>query len=238
VAPPRRIMIIAVFGPTSNVPPDMSAVARRLGKVIASRGHIVLTGGQAAGDGAGCTAVKECAVVGAEEAAPDAATLSWIAVENSRDPAVPERSRSRHGLVLFPGYRHGRNYVEADLCDAAIALPGGPGTGSEVAFCLALGCPVVLLGSAWRERYNVSSLFASFEALANFRADVDERVRSSYLAYAPPPWRGSIEDAYEKLWRGDLSLPRVEYRPLPDDGEEDVVVDLALEMLGVEPADE
>lgn len=47
----------------------------------------------------------------------------------------------RHGFVVKTEYRNERNYINAFLCDSAIALRGGPGTDSEVAFCLGLGGP-------------------------------------------------------------------------------------------------
>jgi hypothetical protein len=52
-------------------------------------------------------------------------------------------------LVLSPALGDGRNYVNAALCDVAVALPGGHGTDSEVAFALALGRPVLLVGEEW-----------------------------------------------------------------------------------------
>jgi hypothetical protein len=62
--------------------------------------------------------------------------------------ASPSHGR---GFLLKTKYQDERNYVNALLCDSAIALKGGAGTDSEVAFCLVLGRPVVLFGPGWIE---------------------------------------------------------------------------------------
>jgi hypothetical protein len=52
-------------------------------------------------------------------------------------------------VILEPNLGHGRNYLNAAMCDVAVGFPGGHGTDSEVAFALALGRPVVLVGEEW-----------------------------------------------------------------------------------------
>lgn len=59
---------------------------------------------------------------------------------------TPGAQADASALVLRPRIGHRRNYVEAHLCDVAVAFDGAPGTTSEVAFRLALGRPVVLVG--------------------------------------------------------------------------------------------
>lgn len=134
--------IIAVFGPSG--PNPFSVTASSLGEQIAAN-HILLTGGSGIPD----ESVKEQAIVGAERAIRGGAAGRWIGVpkDGTRD-ASPSRGC---GFLLRTGYHDERNYINAVLCDSAIALKGGPGTDSEVAFCVVLGRPVVLLGPGWDE---------------------------------------------------------------------------------------
>jgi predicted Rossmann-fold nucleotide-binding protein len=134
--------IIAVFGPSG--PNALGVTASSLGEQIATN-HILLTGGTGIPD----ESVKEQAIVGAERTIRAGAAGRWIGVpkEGTRT-APPFHGR---GFVLRTEYQNERNYINALLCDSAIALKGGHGTDSEVAFCLVLGRPVVLLGPGWNE---------------------------------------------------------------------------------------
>ena len=134
--------IIAVFGPSG--PNTFSVTASSLGEQIATN-DILLTGGTGIPD----KSVKEQAIVGGERAIGAGSTGRWIGV-----PKVGNRTASPshgRGFLLRTEYRNERNYINALLCDSAIALKGGPGTDSEVAFCLALGRPVVLFGPDWND---------------------------------------------------------------------------------------
>lgn len=134
--------IVAVFGPSG--PNTLSVTASSLGEQIAAN-HILLTGGTGIPDGS----VKEQAIIGAERAIRAGAAGRWIGVpKDGTRTASPSRG---HGFLLRTRYQDERNYVNALLCDSAIALKGGPGTDSEVAFCLVLGRPVVLFGPGWNE---------------------------------------------------------------------------------------
>ena len=62
------------------------------------------------------------------------------------------------------GYEHRRNYVSAALCDVAVAFDGGDGTTSEVAFALATGRPVVLVGAEWASAYPLVRAEAAYDA--------------------------------------------------------------------------
>ncbi|HJQ00778.1 MAG TPA: hypothetical protein VJ851_04200 [Jatrophihabitans sp.] len=132
--------IIAVFGPSGSNP--YAVTAKSLGRQIAQH-HILLSGGSGKPDGS----VKESALAGAEEALQMGGEGGWIAVPKAGAPVtVP---RHRRGFVLANDYRDERNFINALVCQSAIALKGGPGTDSEVAFALALGRPVILLGPGW-----------------------------------------------------------------------------------------
>lgn len=133
----RTRPVLAVFGGAERA---TLAAAESVGREIALRGAVVLTGGMRPG----ADAVKERALRGAESAGSRA---RWIGVPG-REAAGGDPVSTPTSLVLPLGYGDRRNCVEAHLCDAAIAFPGGPGTVSEVAFCLAFGRPVVLVGFA------------------------------------------------------------------------------------------
>jgi len=179
--------IIAVFGPSG--PNALSATASSLGEQIAAN-EILLTGGTGIPD----ESVKEQAIVGAERAIGAGSTGRWIGV-----PKADSRTASpshRRGFIVRTEYRDERNYVNAFLCDSAIALKGGPGTDSEVAFCLVLGRPVVLLGPGWadleRQLLQPASAKAAVSAMidrmfprsASSDRPVDQAIRASRTASA------------------------------------------------------
>src|SRR5689334_14318716 len=122
--------IVAVFGSTGDRP-----VAGRIGARLRHAGAIVLTGGTGPDD----SAVKGAAIRGAGGTAG-----AWIGVARSPQAAPPTPPDASY-VVVTPGWSHKRNFVEACLCDAAIALRGTTqGTASEVLFSYFLGRPVVL----------------------------------------------------------------------------------------------
>jgi predicted Rossmann-fold nucleotide-binding protein len=140
----RRISIIAVFGSNEHLPS-----AESVGCEVARRGSILLTGGIGINE----DAVKEKAIAGAKDAARNfKAFAPWIGV--ARDKRRGDSNKSEDSLVIHPGFNHKRNYIEACLCDVAIAFEGGGGTLSEVIFCLSLGKPVVLVGDRWRAEHH------------------------------------------------------------------------------------
>ena len=111
--------IIAVFGPSG--PNTLSVTASSLGEQIATS-DILLTGGTGIPD----ESVKEQAIVGAERAIGAGSAGQWVGVPKAgKRTALPSRGR---GFLVRTGYRNERNYINAILCDSAIALKGGPGT--------------------------------------------------------------------------------------------------------------
>lgn len=138
-------MNISVFG--GSQPKEGSAAyaeAQELGKLLAERGHTVLTGGyigtmeavsrgacEAGGHvvGVTCAEIERWRAVGANQ---------WVKEERKKETLV-ERL---HALVQD--------------CDAALALPGGPGTLTEIALTWNLMIvsalprrPLVLIGDGW-----------------------------------------------------------------------------------------
>jgi predicted Rossmann-fold nucleotide-binding protein len=134
--------VVAVFG--GNAPSqDELAAACLLGAELGRSDAVLLTGG----DGSDPSTVKDAAILAADDAATPDNPAAWVGVRNAPAAAAPE-PRGPRSVVVTPGGRHRRNFVEACLCDAAIAISGGPGTASEALFSLYLGRPVVIVGAA------------------------------------------------------------------------------------------
>jgi uncharacterized protein (TIGR00730 family) len=140
-------MIITVFGGAHPKPgsPEYDN-ARKLGEIIAQAGFQVMTGGY--------TGTMEAVSRGANEAGGHVIGVSCEEIETWRplrvNPWVIEEIRlptlmDRIGYLI----RH---------CDAAIALPGGPGTLAELSVMWNLmiisaipSKPLVLIGEGWQE---------------------------------------------------------------------------------------
>jgi predicted Rossmann-fold nucleotide-binding protein len=138
----KDVPVIAVFGGNAASPDELAA-ACLLGAEIGRSGAVLLTGG----DGSDPGTVKDAAIRAADEAATPDDPAAWVGVRNAPAAAAPE-PRGPRSVVVTPGGGHRRNFVEACLCDAAIAIGGGPGTASEALFSLYLGRPVVIVGAA------------------------------------------------------------------------------------------
>lgn len=206
-----RAAIIAVFGGNDE---STLEPAEHVGHEIGRQGCILLTGGT---DSAGA-AVKEKAIAGVKTA-PGA---RWIGVGRSKEigPAV----RSQERIILCPGYEHKRNYVEAHLCDAAVAFRGGDGTASEVTFCLALGRPVILVGEGWQTEYPLAQREGM---LRNLREQTVKRMQRDEVK--PSPLDAPIAAALNRL---GASLPSFDYRDLPQNGESRGIVEHVLYLIG------
>lgn len=112
-----------------------AALARAVGRGIAQRGALLLTGGRAG--------VMEEASRGAREAG--GTTIGIL------PGARPEESPANPyvDIPLYTGLGEARNWVNVCASDALIAIGGGFGTLSEIALALKAKKPLVLLGS-WR----------------------------------------------------------------------------------------
>ena len=140
----RTRRIIAVFGGNDQPTPVLTC-AKETGRTIAERGQILLTGGtRPTGD-----SVKSNAIDGAGDSA-------WVGVKKEGPPAANPAKASKCGLVISTGLGDKRNYLEACLCDVAVAFPGGRGTISEVTCSLSLGRPVAFVGE-WDEQYRLDA---------------------------------------------------------------------------------
>jgi len=123
--------VVGVMG--SGQPLDTSAyeTAHRLGALVAGHGWVLLTGGTASG-------VMDAASRGAHDA-------GGLVIGVLRGPDGAEAS-SYVDVGIRTGMGDARNVINVLSSDVVIALPGGPGTVSEVALALKSGKPVIVLG--------------------------------------------------------------------------------------------
>jgi hypothetical protein len=220
----RTIPIIAVFGSDEK---DTLDPAYALGAAIAARG-VLLTGGGDPTDSENFRpdTVKEMAIKGFHDARAGSGLEPWIGLPKSVGETKP--SDSTRPFLLGLGYGNKRNYVEAHLCDVAIALQGGRGTKSEVGFCLALRRPVLLLGSRWKSQY---PLTRTDKELDDFRRAAQRRVGLP----APPQGRKPDDDEIdERIRRAYGALTREGQPPvhkeLPSKSEASTIVELAVKL--------
>jgi uncharacterized protein (TIGR00725 family) len=125
-------MIIAVIGgdPAPALALDQ---AEAVGREIALRGHILICGGRGGVMEAACKAASEARGI----------TIG----------VLPDSDRSHMNpyvqIPIVSGIGRARNLTIALTADAVIAIDGGYGTLSEIAFALAHGKPIAGLGT-WR----------------------------------------------------------------------------------------
>ncbi len=132
--PAARRPVIGVMGAGEPSPATL-ALARRLGRLLAEAGWVVLTGGRPAG-------VMEAACAGANSVA-GSLTLGVL----PSDRAGPVSAAV--DVAIFTGMGEARNAINVLSSDVVVACGvEGPGTASEVALALRLGQPTVLLAAA------------------------------------------------------------------------------------------
>jgi predicted Rossmann-fold nucleotide-binding protein len=145
----RTKRIIAVFGGSQDT--AVLDFAERLGHIIAEEKQILLTGGTGPAKGD----VKNAAILGA-------GSSPWIGVDRRKPdevrrlgPGAKWSKKPEWGFRIRSDLNHKRNYLEALMCDAAIALKGKGGTLSEVASALSLQRPVAFVGDSWKGLYSL-----------------------------------------------------------------------------------
>lgn len=172
-------MNITVFGgaqPKEGTPAYEEA--RELGSLLAQRGHAVLTGGY--------MGTMEAVSRGAHEAGGHVIGVTCSDIEDwrgSRANAFVKEEHKKKTLLerldaLFQG------------CDAAIALPGGPGTLTEISLMWNLMIieslprkPLILIGNGWKttldQFFSEHDVYtpAEHRALLYFAGDVESAVK-------------------------------------------------------------
>jgi uncharacterized protein (TIGR00725 family) len=137
-----RRPIVGVMGAGEPSPACLSA-AHELGRLIAERGWILLTGGRPAG-------VMAAASAGAKQV-PGSLTLGILPGVTEAGPDVD--------LAVFTGMGDGRNIINVLTSDVVVACGvEGAGTASEVALALKSDKPVVLLAASPAARAFFASL--------------------------------------------------------------------------------
>jgi uncharacterized protein (TIGR00725 family) len=122
---PKRPVIAVIGGRRAEK--FLLIEAREAGRLIAERGALLVTGGLGG--------VMEAASEGAQSAG--GITIGILPHDNK------EGANQYVDVPLATGLGVGRNVIIARTADAAIAIGGGYGTLSEIAFALQMGKPVI-----------------------------------------------------------------------------------------------
>ncbi len=129
----RRKHIIGIMGAGQASERSLSA-ARQLGRLVAERGWIVLTGGRPEG-------VMAAACAGAKSV-PGSVTLGIL-------PSASGGVGEDVDIAVFTGLGDARNAINVLTSDVVVACGvEGPGTASEVALALKSERPILLLGAS------------------------------------------------------------------------------------------
>lgn len=141
-------MIIGVIG-AGQASPALRKIARLVGQEIARQGATLACGGLAG--------VMEAACQGAKEEGG-----STIGILPGSDKSEANRFVD---IPIVTGLSYARNLVLVRTSDAIIAVGGGFGTLSELAFALKLGKPVVAIDS-WAVSDKIITAKDAVEAVA------------------------------------------------------------------------
>jgi len=125
-------MVVQVSVVGSGV--EHEANAEEVGRLLASRGATVVTGG-----------LGEVMAAAARGARSAGGTTLGILPGETRAAANPWLDH-----VVVTGIGHGRNLAVVASGDAVIAVGGRYGTLAEIGFALTLGRPVVVLEPGWQ----------------------------------------------------------------------------------------
>jgi hypothetical protein len=171
-------MNITIFGGSQPRPGDPAyQEAYELGQLLAQAGHTVLTGGY--------IGTMEAASRGASEAGGHVIGVTCDDIEAWRQvkPNAWVKEERR-----FPTLEQRLSEL-VRACDAAMALPGGPGTLTEIALTWNLmivhsmpAKPLILVGAGWQQ--TLESFYNSFEVyipqnqreLVSFAPDIETAV--------------------------------------------------------------
>lgn len=172
-------MNITVFGGSQPKEGDAAYMeAQTLGRLLAERGHAVLTGGY--------IGTMEAVSRGASEAGGHVIGVTCEDIENWRKVSANrwvKEERRRKTLLE-------RLQVLIEDCDVAIALPGGPGTLTEISLMWNLMIiqalhrrPLILVGDGWQSVFDqVFTKLGTYtspaqQELVQFAPDIETAVR-------------------------------------------------------------
>ncbi len=179
-------MFVSVFGGSQPVEGDPAyAQAYALGRGLALQGHTVLTGGY--------IGTMEAVSRGAAEAGGHVIGVTCAEIERWR-PVGPNRWVKEEWRCETLLERLQRMILGSQ---ASIALPGGPGTLTEIALTWNLMIiavipprPLILIGTEWRrmleQMFNDLGTYTSLSQRSLLRFAADERVALEMLAHEIP----------------------------------------------------
>jgi uncharacterized protein (TIGR00725 family) len=179
MGPNRRIQRVTVFGGARTSDADYQQ-ALQLGRLLGEAGYTVLTGGYIGS--------MEAVSRGAAEKGAHVIGVTCDEIENWRKfgPNAWVQEEMRFKTL------NERLYALIENCDAALALPGGPGTLAEIALMwnkLITGAlpprPLILIGEGWQATFN-----QFFATLGVFTPQEQRR----FLSFVP-----DIQNAVRKL---------------------------------------
>jgi uncharacterized protein (TIGR00725 family) len=129
VSRPRYVSVVGGTDASDAV----LALAEEVGRLLAQRGCVVVTGGR--------------------EGVAEAASRGAVLAGGPTVGILPGTSRAQANpyvtIAVPTGVGEARNAMVVMDAAAVIALPGAYGTLSEVAFALLAGTPVIVLGDGW-----------------------------------------------------------------------------------------
>ena len=149
-----RRLIIGVVGHTGESTEKLATLAAQVGLQITEREVILLTGGEPKA----VKPVKDAAMYGAESHGSKKGRLISILPRQGRAAAtIHQRDKSTHLRIDTLLSSHERNVINGRSADVVIALQGGPGTLSEIAFANDAQTPLVFLDSLLQLRQRFDS---------------------------------------------------------------------------------
>jgi uncharacterized protein (TIGR00725 family) len=168
----QRQLIVGVIGGDDNM-----RRGEELGREIARRGWILLTGGQvlerAVVEPTG--AVKDASMLGADAAAGEGARLVGIIPAST----IQWRRASARRLFLDTGLSHNvRNVINGRTPDVVVAFGGSQGTLAEVAFAKAAAREVIYYAGLERLRRNFEKYFGKGSAHTHKETYFEEPLRT------------------------------------------------------------
>lgn len=160
-------MKVAVFGGASAKPGDQAYMdAQRLGSLLGSQGCTVMTGGY--------IGIMEAVSRGACEAGGHVIGVTCTEIERYRDTKANQWVMEEWSFTTL----RERMYSLIDHCDAAVVMPGGVGTLTEMAAMwnelIVNGKkprPLILVGGKWRE---IMELF--FDSFGGYIHQSDQKL--------------------------------------------------------------
>lgn len=194
-----KVQVISVIGGTSSPGEAALDMARGLGSSIVSERCILLTGGKLDRDERSVKATAMCSAVDSGKPGLSAGAIG-ILKKDTEDPLVGLQPHavnpSGHLLYLYTGVSsYERNVLTGGLADVVIALQGGEGTLSEVAYALECARPLVFLNS-WSDLRKESGGLSR-----NVARIIDKLGEKKYGS-------ARMVANLEKLFRGELASGR------------------------------